>query len=773
MTLSATPQIGNLTVNGSVTFAAALSMAGSMNITGTLDVSSPSNYPITLAGNWTNTGTFNSRTGTVTFTGANVLINGNNSWYNFVYGIPGGSIHFQEAKTQSIKALGMFEINGVLGSNVTLSRQIADADLGWAIIGPPNAALMWQIDLNPGAKLVMSYVTVKYSDARAHPVVIPDNVTLFYWNLAVPPLGFTYLTCYQWITGVLAAYSYAEDSDGNGKIDRIRVVAQAPLNGDFSGFTALVTGYTIDTSKGTNGYEMVSPAAFPNGPLPIGYGGLGYEFFIHLVEKSFNDTGATPPWSIVSNTSLKDSSTSTLKLVKPAILNGQPLVTIDEASPRIAYTLALPGKTDVFFHFSEPVYHDQSGLNPITAGDFAGASSITPVTTSGNGTSEALVTYPTITAAAIAAGTVYSLTTTLYDLPQTVTDYSTGPTWPTFFIENYGGIPPAPYNNANTANHTLPNAWPMPISSLTHRVSDLMIDLPPPVSGPYDPTTYFAWPIYAKDQLTPTLSDTQIAALTPAQTAAEGIGLIRAFDGSQWLRPQKITVQTRVSASLGSPQPSISYDTNVAAALKGTNGLWLPPHSQSPTAGFSGIDASPDASAGSQNDAISVVAGLWNLSVPGSDPRIKGEANGSMFDFFFTLSTAPSDLYVAQLDILSGAPIPANWYVHIKPFSFFFHNVVIQKGGATILNNVINPTKGDIAHLSYQLPTAGSVTITVFTLDGDVVVRLANASSQAAGDYIVNWNGRNMSGAAVARGLYFVRIVAPGLDEIRKVLVVR
>jgi flagellar hook assembly protein FlgD len=65
------------------------------------------------------------------------------------------------------------------------------------------------------------------------------------------------------------------------------------------------------------------------------------------------------------------------------------------------------------------------------------------------------------------------------------------------------------------------------------------------------------------------------------------------------------------------------------------------------------------------------------------------------------------------------------------------------------------------------------VTITVFTLDGDVVARLANSSSQAAGDYVVSWNGRNLSGAAVARGLYFVRIVAPGLDEIRKVLVVR
>jgi hypothetical protein len=37
----------------------------------------------------------------------------------------------------------------------------------------------------------------------------------------------------------------------------------------------------------------------------------------------------------------------------------------------------------------------------------------------------------------------------------------------------------------------------------------------------------------------------------------------------------------------------------------------------------------------------------------------------------------------------------------------------------------------------------------------------------------VNWDGRNLSGDPVARGMYFIRIVAPGIDEIRKVIVVR
>lgn len=38
---------------------------------------------------------------------------------------------------------------------------------------------MWQLDLMPAAVLDMSYVTVKYSDARAHPVGVPTDVIVY------------------------------------------------------------------------------------------------------------------------------------------------------------------------------------------------------------------------------------------------------------------------------------------------------------------------------------------------------------------------------------------------------------------------------------------------------------------------------------------------------------------------------------------------------------------------------------------------------------------
>lgn len=120
-----------------------------------------------------------------------------------------------------------------------------------------------------------------------------------------------------------------------------------------------------------------------------------------------------------------------------------------------------------------------------------------------------------------------------------------------------------------------------------------------------------------------------------------------------------------------------------------------------------------------------------------------------------------------------GAPaLPPDWYRRVRPFGFSIRELLTQRSGVTILNNVIDPTKGERTRLNYILSSAGQVTITVFTLDGDVV-QVLQRGRQNPGDYTVNWDGRNRAGNSVARGIYFIRIVAPGIDEIRKVMVVK
>jgi hypothetical protein len=319
-------------------------------------------------------------------------------------------------------------------------------------------------------------------------------------------------------------------------------------------------------------------------------------------------------------------------------------------------------------------------------------------------------------------------------------------------------------------------AQPNPAINTTHRVSDVLIDLP--IAKATDPT-YFLWPVYAKDNSMISLSDSAIAALTPAQTASEGIGLIRAFDGSQWLQAQNITVQARMQPTLiGVSGATLWFDSNVPATLTSPYGLWLPAFAQT---GFSGLVPFPDEGPWAKGAISSIGAGvgtnLYNFQIPGNDLT-----SLSMLGFYFTIQPNPpgQPLYVVRLNLPAGAAAgvmppdsPAwHWYRNLMPFSFQVHNIVVQKGGVTILNNVIDPTKGETTRLAYQLPNSGTVTVTVFTLDGDVVARLVNGQ-QAAGSYSVDWNGRNLAGNAVARGLYFVRIVASGVDEIRKVLVVR
>jgi flagellar hook assembly protein FlgD len=67
---------------------------------------------------------------------------------------------------------------------------------------------------------------------------------------------------------------------------------------------------------------------------------------------------------------------------------------------------------------------------------------------------------------------------------------------------------------------------------------------------------------------------------------------------------------------------------------------------------------------------------------------------------------------------------------------------------------------------------SGVVTVEVFALDGSAV-QVLYRGRQAPGDYSVYWDGKNGGGHIVARGIYFVRVVAPDTDETRNILVIK
>jgi hypothetical protein len=108
----------------------------------------------------------------------------------------------------------------------------------------------------------------------------------------------------------------------------------------------------------------------------------------------------------------------------------------------------------------------------------------------------------------------------------------------------------------------------------------------------------------------------------------------------------------------------------------------------------------------------------------------------------------------------------------VRPWEFKIRNVRRQTARVSILDNVINPHRGDKVELHYILGDSGRYLIQVFNLAGDLVDVLYKGT-RAPGEYTTAWDGRNRAGDIVARGIYFVRFIGPDIDEMRKVLVVR
>jgi hypothetical protein len=170
------------------------------------------------------------------------------------------------------------------------------------------------------------------------------------------------------------------------------------------------------------------------------------------------------------------------------------------------------------------------------------------------------------------------------------------------------------------------------------------------------------------------------------------------------------------------------------------------------------------------NDDYSRVSGtntigqLWDFTMLATDPAI---IDGANLEFFFELPGAVP-LLCGYIDGYTFS----DWYRRVRPWSFKIRDLRVQRGEATVTNNVINPLRGETVNVTYSITQDGKVTINVFDLKGDIVDVLYRGQ-RTAGEYSTTWDGRNRGNRVVARGVYFIKIVGPGISEIRKVLVVK
>ncbi|MBE3120187.1 MAG: T9SS type A sorting domain-containing protein, partial [Candidatus Atribacteria bacterium] len=518
--------------------------------------------------------------------------------------------------------------------------------------------------------------------------------------------------------------------DANGKIDRIRARAESNIGkvgkDNFSDFAVLIDSpYTLRTNNALippRPYELSidsaqDPAAAALGPN---------EFWILLAEQPSLDTSATPQWLIDHNTSLRDSANDQYVVV---LINPKPWkeTPTDTAPPIFGYTLAAANKNQIFVHFSEPVRYDQTGdgsvVRAIQAGDFlyTGAAAITGLsaetTDGGDGTSEALLTL---------------------DSEVSATEIVT-PATLQISAASAGMV-----RDKNPLNVPFGMTLHSSLVSDIHRVSDVGLGLVG--DGLMEP-------VWAHDQ-------------TTAPQTTTGIGRINLFDGTKWLRDQDITLTGHVHNNIvANPGTKLWFDVGVTASLSSASGLWLPPFDSTT---YNGIIPFQNPTARSST-GTAIGTQVREYLIPGNDSEI---VDAARVEFLFQVLAGAGiakDLFCARLT----DPAAADWYRRVVPWAFDIHEIKMQKGNVTILNNVINPSLAQTVTLQYLQPTKGSVTISVFDLAGNLVRVLARVSGQAEGDYAITWDGKNKGGRSVARGIYFIRIVAPGIDEMRKVLVVR
>ena len=820
-------------------------------------------------------------------------IAGNTMWQEFECLEPGAVIQFSRNPDQHT-ILDNFKITGVPGNFVTITR-LTDGSYDFpyeyapSFMGPPPSSVnvvgqwalpayyppmdlknageeelkkFWNINLvsspNPAYRPLEGFSYVRIFFSHAYNQRIPIEATRMHLDV-IPyykPDTKEGFFNFDWIELRKILYSFTEDYNGNGRLDRIRVQTNLSLNGDFSGFDVNVEGYKINRNitglnRFQNGFQMVSDFT--------GTGAFDQDsFYIYLDEDPDINTGDAPLWHVIRNSSLQDALTGTPVGDPEVDVNIKPFDTIP---PRVAYSLTLPGYAQTYVRMTEPVVSDSVsgnsliGSNPVETTPpynftwyyFPFDHNEQPVTKvkpvvqanlgyllnwSGSFPVGELAVLKNLygdTTSSPADG--YFQIDNVLDQGQRAMDWSDHLLDEAFFI--FYQPPKYPLNwgyteyakvmgNKHLLSEGLSDDTPeaarasgsIPVSdvfmppnkmltvemmttladgngdqitpssfasygssaadSVYRRITDTLVSIPP---GSVNFTDYFAWPVWARHKealnTDPFNSNDIFWGQQPTDT-----GIIWEFDGTKYLEAFYLTergdieMQTRINSSLGNLNMDLEllWGTSIPerlrypkiASVRGRNsgGLWLP--------GSNLLYYLAPLHDG--NEINSLVFNYSNTSFPLYTYNFGKVSGSSRVDFIYRIKN--SDMFIARLDAPQGA-IPNDWYRLVRPFSFDIQDIRRQRGGVTILNNVINPSAQESTYIRYHLVRSGRVTIQIYTLDGTLVKSIRRNEFRAEGEYTDPWNGTNNGGRPVARGMYFVRVVAPDIDEIRKIMVVR
>ncbi|MBN2618591.1 MAG: hypothetical protein JXR64_09815, partial [Spirochaetales bacterium] len=269
------------------------------------------------------------------------------------------------------------------------------------------------------------------------------------------------------------------------------------------------------------------------------------------------------------------------------------------------------------------------------------------------------------------------------------------------------------------------------------------------------------------------LSDLGIGLVTPVYGTdsihkdgrlVEGEGSLKDFDGTGRLMPEDVIIATQVGGDLNQElelQLLYDIDTDLSAAIDYdttdnifNKNLWLPEPLQG-TYIFDNLNIRTLNLSGNDSN-------LKLFSVPNDDAELMV---GGLVQFIYKLG-ASEDLYCVSI------PQGGTYLSDLIPWEFNLEDLKRQRGGVTILNNVINPLMGQKTELIVEQDKPGKSIISVFSIDGTLVKTIQNGRL-SAGEYRYLWDGTNKADKPVARGVYFIKVIAPGINESRKVMIVK
>ena len=230
---------------------------------------------------------------------------------------------------------------------------------------------------------------------------------------------------------------------------------------------------------------------------------------------------------------------------------------------------------------------------------------------------------------------------------------------------------------------------------------------------------------------------------------ASNVRTIRSFSGEAWLPKLNTVISITKAASSQNVKLYFDADKNI---------FWYPAVSGvKPFPHVQPLNAVPNGNAAAFSPTVE--SNTLQFLIPSIEPRFKER---SVAEFMFVYDGwLPCPLLKNDSDIFS-----------FNVWKFSVVGTSYQRGGVSVFNNVINPDKGESVSIQLTTSNPGAITIQIMTLDGGIIKTLERAQ-QSAGAYFYSWDGKNSAGNPVARGLYFIRIAGPNIDEMRKVMVVR